>query len=110
MKSRDTIWNDAPAGQLVEVLTAIDDKTTMQNFLRDVMTENEITEISARLEAAKMLQTGKKYTDIISRTKLSSTTVARISQWLKSGCGGYQAAFGIINVNHQAHITPASAE
>ena len=102
-----TVWQDKSAQQLAEALIAIADKQTMQNFLRDVMTEKEIIEISSRLEAAKMLQEGEKYTDIVAKTKLSSRTVARISDWLQNGCNGYQAA---LNVIHHDHISPARAE
>lgn len=80
----------------------------MQNFLRDVMTEKEIVEISARFEAARMLTEGKKYSEIIAATKLSSRTVARISEWLQNGCNGYQAA--LKTANHHGHISPARAE
>lgn len=72
------------------------DTDTLQAFLRDVMTEKEITEISARLQAAKMLKEGRKYTEIIETTKLSSRTIARISEWMKSGTGGYNAAISIL--------------
>lgn len=103
------VWKDKSAQQLAAALTAIVDKQTMQDFLRDVMTEKEIIEISSRLEAARMLQTGSKYTDIVAKTKLSSRTVARISDWLQNGCNGYQAALKIINKHHN-HISPARAE
>ena len=101
------VWKDDKAQQLVEALLSISDKTTMQNFLRDVMTEKEIVEISARFEAARMLTEGKKYTEIVAKTKLSSRTVARISEWLQNGCNGYQAA---LNVIHHDHILPARAD
>ena len=81
----------------------------MQNFLRDVLTEKEIIEVSARLEAAKMLRAGAKYTNIVAATKLSSRTVARISDWLQNGTGGYDAALSVID-DHHAHIPPARAE
>ena len=102
-----TVWKDVKAQQFVEALLAIPDKPTMQNFLRDVMTEKEIVEISARFEAAKMLTEGKKYTEIVTKTKLSSRTVARISEWLQNGCNGYQAA---LNAVHHDHLSPARAE
>jgi TrpR-related protein YerC/YecD len=102
-----TIWNDAKAQQLVAALISISDKTTMQNFLRDALTEKEIIEISARFEAARMLTEGKKYTEIVAQTKLSSRTVARISEWLKNGCNGYEAALKSV---HYDHIPPARAE
>src|SRR5688500_2167025 len=93
--SAASVWNTATARQFAEVVAAINDIGTMQNFLRDVMTEKEIIEISSRLEAARMLKGGKKYTDIIEKTKLSSRTVARISDWMQNGCGGYESALKI---------------
>jgi len=56
-----------------------------------------------------MLQTGSKYTDVINRTNLSSRTVARISDWLKNGTGGYVEALKI-NKEHHSHISPARTE
>lgn len=105
----DTVWKMPTARQLAEAMTAINTAQMMQHFLRDVMTEKEIIEISSRLEAAKMLQQGKRYTEIIDRTKLSSRTVARISDWMRNGQGGYAAALQIINEHHR-HISPARAE
>lgn len=107
-KDISKVLKDYKAQQLVGALTAISDKSTMQNFLRDVLTENEITEISARLEAARMLTEGKKYTEIVATTKLSSRTVARISDWLQNGNGGYKEALEIIT--HHSHIPPARAD
>jgi TrpR-related protein YerC/YecD len=77
----------------------------MQNLLRDLLTEKEIIEISARLEAACMLKQGETYTRITEATKLSSRTVARISDWLKNGQGGYEKAIGTIAMHH-SHIVP----
>jgi TrpR-related protein YerC/YecD len=104
-----SVWKTPTARQLAGVLSAIQDTSTMQNFLRDVMTEKEIIEISARWEAAKMLQQGEKYTQIIKKTKLSSRTIARISDWMQNGTGGYQAALTIANAHH-GHIPPVRAE
>lgn len=103
-----TIWNNPQPQQLVEALLGINDKQTMQNFLRDVMTEKEIIEISARFEAARLLVAGETYAIIIERTKLSSRTVARISDWLKNGCTGYQAALS--SLGHHSHTLPARVE
>lgn len=108
-KNIATVWDSEQAQQLVEALLSIDDAQTMQNFLRDVLTEKEITEISARLEAARMLTAGETYTAITKKTKLSSRTVARISDWLKDGCDGYQAALKSINTHH-VHMPPVRAE
>ena len=92
MDKSDKTWKDPSTAQLIRVLTAIKDPGSMQKFLRDVMTESEIAEVSARLEAARMLASGAKYTEVIESTKLSSRTVARISSWMQNGTGGYAAA------------------
>ena len=105
---KSSIWRNATTQQLADVLVAIDDSDLMKNFLRDVMTEKEIIEVSARLEAARMLQAGYKYTDIVTKTKLSSRTVARISDWMKNGCDGYANILG--QMKHHDHIPPARAE
>lgn len=96
----DKVWKSKNATQLAKVLCEISDIKTMQNFLRDVMTEKEIIEIGSRLEAAKMLSSGEKYENITNRTKLSSRTVARISEWLQNGCNGYKKAINLINNHH----------
>ena len=109
MQTTDSsIWSTDTTRQLAKVVAAIGDEKTAQNFLRDVLTEKEIIEISARLEAAKMLQQGKKYTEIIANTKLSSRTIARISDWMRSGCGGYEIALNIVDAHHD-HTPPARA-
>jgi TrpR-related protein YerC/YecD len=102
-----TVWKDTKSQRLAEALVSIQDNLTMQNFLRDVMTEKEIIEISARFQAAKMLSEGKKYTEIVTATKLSSRTIARISEWLQNGCNGYQAALKTV---HHDHLSPARAD
>lgn len=101
-------WKNDQAQQLSQALALISDVQTMQNFLRDVLSEKEIVEISARLETAKMLNQGKKYTEIAKQTNLSSRTIARISDWLQTGCGGYQAA--LKTINHHEHISPVRPE
>lgn len=106
--SRDDIWSSVKTRQLAESLTSIDNITDMQNFLGDVMTPKEIIEISTRLEAARMLQAGTRYSDIIKKTRLSSRTVARISDWMKNGNGGYATVLKQTNRRHK-HIPPVRA-
>ena len=105
----NNVWKSESPLQLAWVMTSISNNSDMKNFLRDVMTEKEIIEISARLEAARMLANGKKYIEITNRTRLSSRTVARISGWLKGGCKGYPIALNLV-ASHHAHIQPARAK
>jgi len=102
------VWKSDTTQQFAKVMVAIKSTNDMQNFIRDVMTEKEIIEISSRLEAARMLVDGKKYIEIVAKTKLSSRTIARISDWLQNGCSGYQTALKTIN-QHHSHIPPVRA-
>lgn len=104
MTTTSSLWATPALQQFAKAVVVIDDVQTLQNFLRDVMTEKELIEISSRLEAASMLQAGKKYAEIIEKTKLSSRTVARISDWMQNGCGGYAAVLA-----HHDHTPPARA-
>jgi len=109
INDQKNIWDNRMTLQLAQSLADISDVSLMQNFLRDVMTEKEITELSARLEAAKTLQEGKTYTEIAKQSKLSSRTIARISQWLQNGTGGYSVALQLAAAHHD-HLSPARAE
>jgi TrpR-related protein YerC/YecD len=105
---KNDIWQKEMPKQFAAALANIDSGSVMQSFLRDVMTEKEILELSARFEAAKMLSKNEKYTTVINKTRLSSRTVARISEWLKNGNGGYAKAI-VLSSTHHEHIPPARA-
>ncbi len=92
MAVADDLWHYALPRQLSELLTSIVDVTEMQNVLRDVLTEKEIYEVSARLEAARLLSAGAKYEEVRQATELSTRTIARVSDWLSNGYGGYATA------------------
>lgn len=96
-KRADTLWENDTTTQLAHVLADITDDGTMREFLRDILTEKEIIEVSIRLEAARMLHAGNTYADIIARTKLSSRTVARIKNWMRNGSGGYGPVLDRLN-------------
>lgn len=61
-----------------------------QRFLRDLLTEQEILEFANRWQVAQMLYSAVPYLEIAKKTGMSSTTIARISRWLKQGRGGYR--------------------
>lgn len=102
MNNINDVWNEAMPSRFATELTDISDMSLMRAFLRDVMTESELREISARLRAAEMLRDGCTYKVIAKETRLSSRTIARISEWMRSGAGGYAA------VLDGAHVSPAN--
>lgn len=93
-------WNTKENNQLLEAILALKNADESKRFLRDLMTESEITEFAKRLEAARMLSRDIKYNAIIEKTGLSSTTIARISKWLKGSLGGYRLILNRISSHH----------
>jgi len=78
------------------ILTSIDSKERMFDFLLDLMTEKEMLEFSRRFEVAKMLDDGISYSRIEKKTGMSSTTIARISKSLNSDNFGYKNGINIV--------------
>jgi TrpR-related protein YerC/YecD len=105
MKNNSSIWESPQADNLVSALLSIDDPKLMKAFMRDIMTEKEITELSNRLKAAEMLIDSEKYTNVAQVTGLSSRTIARISDWIKQDNGGYQTVINNLK-SHHSHILP----
>ena len=105
MNNNPSIWKSSKAEDLVAALLIIDTPELMKSFLRDIMTEKEITELSNRLKAAKMLIDSAKYTDVAQTTGLSSRTIARISDWIKKGNGGYRQVITNLQAHH-SHVPP----
>lgn len=84
--------NSGKEPTLFDALSALETTEERRRFLRDLLTTTELNEVSARWRAAVMLSEGRAYSEIIAETGLSSTTVARVSRWLKRGLGGYRLA------------------
>lgn len=90
---------------ITTVLSKLDDKTEIFNFLRDLLSEKEILEFSRRFEVALLLDQKVSYIQIEEKTKMSSTTIARISKFLKWENYGYQKAISVLkSVTDKHHI------
>ncbi len=82
-------WNTEENKELVKAILYLRTTGEVENFLRDLLTEGEITEFAKRFKTAGMLYEGMSYSKIEKETGFSSTTVARVSKWLNNGKGGY---------------------
>ncbi|MFA7417257.1 MAG: YerC/YecD family TrpR-related protein [Acholeplasma sp.] len=59
------------------------------DFFEDLCTIKEIEAMAQRMLAAKQLLEGRTYEQITEATKISSTTLSRISTCIRYGTGGY---------------------
>lgn len=85
-------WNTPTTEDLFRTILGLKTLDEVKRFFRDLLTEEEIVELSKRWQAAQMLDKGVPYVTIIKKTGLSSRTVARIAKWLRSGLEGYALA------------------
>lgn len=68
------------------------DEDQIYALLQDLCTVREITEMSQRLEVARLLSLKTSYVDIQEKTGASATTISRVSKCLNYGTGGYEFA------------------
>lgn len=59
------------------------------SFFEDLCTISELTEMSRRLQAARMLSDNCVYSEIAAKTGLSTATISRVNRCLKYGSDGY---------------------
>lgn len=81
---------------LLSVLVSLDTEDEVYDFLLDLCTVREITEMSQRLEVARLLADGQSYVYVQDVTGASATTISRVSKCLNYGSGGYERALSII--------------
>ncbi len=96
-------WENKKTDQLVTAILALKNSKEAKQFLRDLLTEDELMEFGNRWQAAQMLSQNISYTAIRGKTGLSPRTIARISRWLNKGKGGYRL---IINRLHHRNFFP----
>ncbi len=74
---------------LFDAIASLENREECYAFFEDALTTKEILDISQRLKAAKMLKSGKSYTEVVRDTGMSSATICRVSKALERGRGGY---------------------
>lgn len=75
---------------LVKAILSLKDEEECKSFLDDLCTYQELEKMAQRLEAAKLLLEGNTYEQVIEKTKISSTTLSRVSRCIRYGEGGYK--------------------
>ena len=75
---------------LAAAVSELRDADEALRFLRDLCTVNEIRELAARWEVARLLDDGVSYHEISEQTGASSATISRVNQWLRYGRDGYR--------------------
>ena len=82
--------NNERTNKFFEALLSLKTIEECEMFFDDICTIKELVDISQRYEVAKMLDEGKVYTEIASKTGASTATISRVNRCLNYGSGGYK--------------------
>ena len=80
---------DQNTDKLAAAIAGVRNIDEAYRFLSDLCTISEITEMSKRLTAARMLRDGNTYNEIAEKTHLSTATITRVNRALRYGSDGY---------------------
>lgn len=78
---------------LFEAILCLENMEECYNFFEDLCTVTELKALSQRFQVAKMLDSGKVYSDIVATTGASTATISRVNRSLNYGCDGYRVLF-----------------
>lgn len=76
--------------QFYKAVLLLKNEEECRTFFDDVATIKEILDLSARLEVARMLNSGSVFSEISKETGASSATISRVNKCLTYGEGGYK--------------------
>ena len=83
--------------QFYRAVLMLKDEDECRRFFDDVATIKEVIDLSARLEVARMLDSGAVFSEISRETGASSATISRVNKCLTYGEGGYRTVLERIN-------------
>ena len=81
---------NALTDSLFDAILSLRDREECYRFFDDLCTVKEISDMSQRLEAAKLLLEGKTYEQIVKSAEISTATISRNNRCIQYGAGGYQ--------------------
>ena len=76
--------------QFYKAVLSLETEDECRKFFDDVATIKEVLDLSARLEVARMLDSGAVFSEISKETGASSATISRVNKCLTYGEGGYK--------------------
>lgn len=90
MPKKTIAWNKYKTFDLFKAILALKDTEECRRFFRDLCTLEEMADMADRWQMVKMIVRDIPYREIAKKLDVSTTTVARVGNWLRQGTGGYQ--------------------
>lgn len=73
--------------ELFKAILSLETEEECYDFFEDLCTIKELEQMTQRYAAAKLLNEGKTYEEVIETTEISSATLSRVSKCIKYGKG-----------------------
>lgn len=73
-----------------KALSTLKNSVETANFIKDILSEQEVIMLARRLQIARLLDGGLTYEQIKQAIKASETTIAKVHTWLKLYGDGYR--------------------
>lgn len=73
--------------ELFKAILSLETEEECYDFFEDLCTIKEIEQMVQRYAAARLLNEGKTYEEVIEATEISSATLSRVSKCIKHGKG-----------------------
>lgn len=93
--SKRLIWHKEEIQEVIKLLLFCKNEEEVELIFDRILTPREINDIGRRYKVLKMIDEGKSFTEILMETKMSSTTISRIS----AKCGyGFRKTSGLKHI------------
>lgn len=89
-------YDDSKTALLIQALLCLQTEDECRAFLEDLMTIKELRDMTQRLEVARCLYGGERFTEISTKTGASSATITRVNRCCNYGAGGYKTVLSRI--------------
>ena len=76
---------------LFDAILSLRTREECYNFFEDLCTMKELSDMSQRFQAARLLLQGSTYDQIVKEVEISTATISRINRCIQYGSGGYRA-------------------
>ena len=73
--------------QLYTLFLRLQSEQQCADLFEDLFTKKELEQLARRVEAARLLQEGQTYAQVMEKTEISSATLSRISRCVQYGKG-----------------------
>lgn len=81
------MYHNDDLSELFKAILSLETEEECYDFFEDLCTIKEIEQMTQRYAAAKLLNEGKTYEEVIETTEISSATLSRVSKCIKYGKG-----------------------